>query len=539
MASAYGFVSHDRTELEEAFKERIPPSSGRWRIYFSEDGYDIDELEYAKRIASWLFGIAVGRWEEFSEPRNLAKPNPLSVPRCQTEARNMQSPLNICVDDPGHKWDVSDRIRAALKDSKWQIKDSELNLLWQALGCDRGGAQSYFARQFFDDHKTRYSKSLRKAPIYWQLATPSASYSIWLYYHRLTKDTFFKVAEVAKDKLKHERLKLDQLRKEAGMEPTKLQRESIEDHAKWVADLSSFSEEVELVAPLWNPNLNDGVIINFAPLWRLVPQNKSWQMECRSCWDKLVKGDYDWCHLAMLPRLPRQAQAFDRRPHGPVRQDLPHAGLLGMHPRQKMSEVGQHDKVTMHTYSELEEVSGSVGNFKVKIRKKARMVNAPTLPPAAASAWKNALGKFVDNVFEVGMATRKAIYTPFPQAVPRIPVIDTANCTVALPAASARSSRRSVLRKPSTTRRRTRSSRSRWATSSSPPAGRRSTASGCRSTALGGQRLHQHGVRAALQCGRADERQDRAPRRQDRAKIRPFPNYRSSRPVRLLPLHLR
>ena len=53
------------------------------------------------------------------------------------------------------------------------------------------------------------------------------------------------------------------------------------------------------IAPLWNPNLNDGVIINFAPLWRLVPQHKAWQKECKKVWDKLVKGDYDWAHLAM------------------------------------------------------------------------------------------------------------------------------------------------------------------------------------------------------------------------------------------------
>lgn len=45
--------------------------------------------------------------------------------------------------------------------------------------------------------------------------------------------------------------------------------------------------------------MNDGVILNFAPLWRLVPQHKSWQKECKSCWDKLVAGDYDWAHLAL------------------------------------------------------------------------------------------------------------------------------------------------------------------------------------------------------------------------------------------------
>ncbi len=94
----------------------------------------------------------------------------------------------------------------------------------------------------------------------------------------------------------------------------------------------------------------------------------------------------------------------------------------------KMSEVGQHDKVTMYTYSELEEVSGSVGNFKVKIRKRARMVNAPDCTGCGICVEK-CPRKVVDDVFEVGMTTRKAIYTPFPQAVPRIPVIDTANCT--------------------------------------------------------------------------------------------------------------
>jgi hypothetical protein len=50
---------------------------------------------------------------------------------------------------------------------------------------------------------------------------------------------------------------------------------------------------------LWNPDLNDGVIINFAPLWRLVPQNKAWQKECMQVWDKLADGEYDWAHLAM------------------------------------------------------------------------------------------------------------------------------------------------------------------------------------------------------------------------------------------------
>ena len=53
------------------------------------------------------------------------------------------------------------------------------------------------------------------------------------------------------------------------------------------------------VAPLWNPNLDDGVVLNFAPLWRLVPQHKPWQKELKSTWDALCAGKYDWAHLAM------------------------------------------------------------------------------------------------------------------------------------------------------------------------------------------------------------------------------------------------
>ncbi len=94
----------------------------------------------------------------------------------------------------------------------------------------------------------------------------------------------------------------------------------------------------------------------------------------------------------------------------------------------KMSEVGQHENVTLYTYSELEEVSGSVGNFKVKIRKKARYVD-PVKCTGCGICVEKCPRKIIDNVFEAGMGYRKAIYTPFPQAVPRTPVIDTENCT--------------------------------------------------------------------------------------------------------------
>jgi len=79
------------------------------------------------------------------------------------------------------------------------------------------------------------------------------------------------------------------------------------------------------------------------------------------------------------------------------------------------------------TYSEVMEVSGYVGNFKVKIRKKPRYVDASKCTGCGTCQDKCPVK--VDNEFDVGIGKRKAIYTPFPQAVPNVPVIDREQCT--------------------------------------------------------------------------------------------------------------
>src|SRR5437870_11796761 len=58
-----------------------------------------------------------------------------------------------------------------------------------------GELREYFGRPtgFFEDHLRRYSKSRRKAPIYWPLSTASGSYTVWVYYHRLTDQTLYTI----------------------------------------------------------------------------------------------------------------------------------------------------------------------------------------------------------------------------------------------------------------------------------------------------------------------------------------------------------
>jgi heterodisulfide reductase subunit A len=94
----------------------------------------------------------------------------------------------------------------------------------------------------------------------------------------------------------------------------------------------------------------------------------------------------------------------------------------------KMTTAGQHPNITLLTWSEVEEVKGYVGNFTVKIRKKARKINEE-LCTGCLICQEKCPKKVIDNIYEVGMANRKAVYIPFPQAVPKYPVMDVENCT--------------------------------------------------------------------------------------------------------------
>jgi len=92
----------------------------------------------------------------------------------------------------------------------------------------------------------------------------------------------------------------------------------------------------------------------------------------------------------------------------------------------KMVEVRENKNIKLLTYSEVEEVSGFVGNFEAKIRKKARSVNL--LKCTGCGICINKCPIKVDSEFDMGLSKRKAIYIPFPQAVPNAPVIDRKNC---------------------------------------------------------------------------------------------------------------
>ncbi len=95
----------------------------------------------------------------------------------------------------------------------------------------------------------------------------------------------------------------------------------------------------------------------------------------------------------------------------------------------KMVDVAQHEKIRIFSYSEVEEVKGFVGNFNVKIKKKARYVKEDVCTGCGLCTEKCPQKK-VPNDFNLNMDTKRAIYIPFAQAVPKVATIDPNYCTM-------------------------------------------------------------------------------------------------------------
>ena len=92
----------------------------------------------------------------------------------------------------------------------------------------------------------------------------------------------------------------------------------------------------------------------------------------------------------------------------------------------KMVDCASHPNINIMTYSEVENVSGFVGNFDVTIRRRARSVDMSKCTGCGVCYEKCPVK--VPSEFECGLGQRRAIYVPFPQAVPNVPVIDREKC---------------------------------------------------------------------------------------------------------------
>ncbi len=206
----------------------------------------------------------------------------------------------ILVDDPDHPDDVVRRVREVLE-LLWDERADAI----EGEACELLGVKdlrAYFRnpKKFFENyHVKRYSKSRRKAPIYRLLQSPKRSYGLWLYYHRLDPDILFKaLTKYVEPKIRLEEGRLEEYearRRSAGTggREAKGAEKALAKQEELLTDLREFRDRLDRAAKLHlRPDLNDGVVLNIAPLHELVP----WK-EAKSKWNELLAGKYEWSSI--------------------------------------------------------------------------------------------------------------------------------------------------------------------------------------------------------------------------------------------------
>lgn len=325
----YGIDEADRRTITEGFGSRGSEESSSDDANDAEEdnAEDTDENEptadatgLAAELVAWAVGVAFSRFDVRlatgarpmpTEPEPF-DPLPACSPGMLTGGDGLalaQPPAGypfafpeagVLVDDLGYAQDLPTAVRAVFDAAFGVSADRWWNDVAALLDPKSHDLRVWLAGSFFEHHLKRHSKSRRKAPIVWQVGTGSGRYSVWLYAHRVTRDSFFQLQnEVVGPKLAHEERQLTRLIQNAGGSPSAPERKEIAAQEAVVDELRAMLDEVKRIAPLWNPNLDDGVVLTMAPLWRLVPQHKPWQKELKSMWDELAAGKYDWAHIAM------------------------------------------------------------------------------------------------------------------------------------------------------------------------------------------------------------------------------------------------
>lgn len=286
---AYGFSDAEIDILSARDSSRISESED---IDNDDEGSDQGDGSATDELLSWAVGVVFGRFDLLlatGERYAPAEPNPFdqlpakSPGMLPNGADFFHAHTGILVDDPGHKHDLTRLVERVLERADVQVP-ADLRMWLQ--------------RDFFPFHLQRYSKSRRKAPIYWPLSTASGSYTLWLYYPTLSRQTLYTaINDFVDPKLTDVVGEADQLRAKGSTRPRNDEKR-LELLATLEAELRDLRDQLQAIATHYQPNQNDGVQITATPLWPLF-RHKPWQKVLKDTWAKLEKGDYDWSHLAM------------------------------------------------------------------------------------------------------------------------------------------------------------------------------------------------------------------------------------------------
>ena len=265
----------------------------------------------AESVLAYLVGIAIGRWdirvgqdpEHARSFRNPLEPLPVVPPGMLTGKDGLPvsdlpvgyplalPPDRILHDDRGHRWDVVHGVEAAAG-LLFDDPDRELSEALRYLKAK--DLRSYLRAKFFSQHLKRYSKSRRKAPLYWYMAVPSKEWGLWVYAPWLSREQLFAIARAAQDKLRRLAKQTSHLRRDLETGGDREVREQLETAEGLTREVEVFYGKADEVAQSgWEPDLNDGIILNAAPLRELFVDVK-WRKDVAKHREKMENGEYPW-----------------------------------------------------------------------------------------------------------------------------------------------------------------------------------------------------------------------------------------------------
>lgn len=264
----------------------------------------IDKKVMAQEIMMELVGMAFGRWDTAYSKGQKAVPDFSDVFDAlpfMPAVSLREVPVGYAVNVP-EDGILNNQIEGAICLSSrvrdvmhylWAERADDLEYeLCQLIGCKN--LQAYFDSPtgFFEYHFKRYTKSRRKAPIYWPLSSEDGSLTYWVYYPKLSKNTLPSIILKLRDENEAIRSNINN----ALVAHDKVLETNLRAQQQQVEGMI---EEITRIIDLgYEPNHDDGVPVTSCPLVNLV-RHRGWNTECAANLEELQKGEYDWSHLAM------------------------------------------------------------------------------------------------------------------------------------------------------------------------------------------------------------------------------------------------
>lgn len=297
VAGLYGLSKGDLQAIEQELA--APISTGPDGEHEPRGEAESEEVELtpdclAESWLSYSFGTVLGRFP-IGVPGGLGRGSfPAKV---VAEIRKLVDSDGIMTSDENHPQDI---VKRMLKCLELMLGRDPAHAAIRTATEDDGDPED-LSRDWVDRRFWKYHHQLyRKRPVYWPLQSPKKKFTVWVFHEQFSKDTLFRVKDqFVQVKINWLNGRIKDLKPKVLSSDTRDRRaaeKEISQLSDVLDDVQEFAERLKRITERgYTPHIDDGVLLNAAPLWELLP---AWK-DAETAWEELEAGDYDWAQQAM------------------------------------------------------------------------------------------------------------------------------------------------------------------------------------------------------------------------------------------------